>query len=146
MKSTVTEDRAEIEQLMALYAHHGDRGFGAAGADPAALAGLFTQDGVWESGTLARFEGREAIAAGIDAAPVKFVVHLMLNPIIAIEGDMASGDWRALLLLSVGEAVPRWAIAHYAVRYRRTAQGWRIAALTTNTIASAEAGALAITG
>lgn len=137
-------DRVEIAGLMAHYAHLGNRGFASAGADAAALAALFTDDGVWESGTLARFEGAAAIAAGLDVAPVEFVVHLFLNPLITLAGETASAQWRALLLLNAGGAA-RWGVSHYQVEYRRTAAGWRISSLSTGNIAWAKADELSVT-
>lgn len=137
-------DRAEIADLMARYAHHGDRGFAAAGADSAALAALFTEDGVWQSGAQMRFVGRSAIAAGLGASPVDFVVHLFVNPLIELAGDTASAQWRAILLLDAGGSA-RWGISHYRVDYRRTGEGWRIAELTTGAIAWARADDLAVT-
>ncbi len=127
--------RQAIEDLMARYAHFGDRGFAGSGADTQALAALFTQDGVWESGDVVRFEGPEAIAAGLAASPVAFVVHMLLNPIITFDGDEASGLWKAILLLTGREGAGRWGVTRYEVRYRSTVEGWRIAHLRSGNIA-----------
>ena len=52
----VLEDAEEIRNLKARYAALCDNQYDADG-----IAGLFTQDAVWESPALGRFEGRDAI-------------------------------------------------------------------------------------
>ena len=50
------EDTDAIRNLKARYAELCDDNY-----DPDGLAALFVEDAVWESGSLGRFEGREAI-------------------------------------------------------------------------------------
>src|SRR3989440_11865191 len=78
------EDAEAIRNLKARYAALCDNQYDAEG-----IASLFTEDAVWESPALGRFEGREAIrnffreASGI----FSFAIHYSLNGHIEVEGD-----------------------------------------------------------
>jgi ketosteroid isomerase-like protein len=124
------EDRAELQQLQVLYAHHGDIGWSAAGADTQALAGLFTEDGVWESAGVGRFEGREAIAAGLSGGSLATAVHLLAATEPFVDGDTAAADWKVMLYLKASTDKVLLGAGTYVGRYRRTVEGWRIASLT----------------
>src|SRR3984893_6937201 len=82
----VLEDAEAVRKLKARYAALCDSQYDADG-----IAMLFTEDALWESPGLGRFEGREAIrgffrgAAGI----FSFAVHYSLNVHIEVEGDEA---------------------------------------------------------
>ena len=125
------EDLAEIQRLQARYARLADRGWPAAGADGDALAGLFTEDGIWSSPRVGTFEGRRAIAENLGRGTMSFSVHLIMNPEIDVDGDEATGAWRALFALTTAAGQAMWGAGAYQVRYRRTPEGWRIAHLRT---------------
>ena len=80
------EDTEAIRNLKARYAALCDNQYDADG-----IASLFTEDAVWESPALGRFEGREAIrnffteASGI----FSFAIHYSLNGHIEVDGDTA---------------------------------------------------------
>ena len=84
------EDAEAIRNLKARYAALCDNQYDADG-----IAMLFTEDALWESPTLGRFEGREAIrgffreASGI----FSFAIHYSLNGHIEVEGDTARARW-----------------------------------------------------
>lgn len=84
------EDAEAIRNLKARYAALCDRQYHADG-----IAALFTEDALWESPGLGRFEGREAIrnffrgASGI----FSFAIHYSLNGHIEVDGDMARARW-----------------------------------------------------
>jgi ketosteroid isomerase-like protein len=86
----VLEDAEAIRNLKARYAALCDSQYDADG-----IASLFTEDALWESPTLGRFEGREAIrrffrgASGI----FSFAIHYSLNGHIEVEGDQARARW-----------------------------------------------------
>src|ERR1700724_4118531 len=86
----VLEDAEAIRNLKARYAALCDNQYDADG-----IASLFTEDAVWESPALGRFEGREAIrdffrgASGI----FSFAIHYSLNGQIAAEGDTRHRRW-----------------------------------------------------
>src|SRR5690242_11097298 len=86
----VLEDAEAIRNLKARYAALCDNQYDADG-----IAGLFTEDAVWESPALGRFEGRNAIrnffrrASGI----FSFAIHYSLNGHIEVDGDTARARW-----------------------------------------------------
>src|SRR4051812_31229605 len=80
------EDSEAIRNLKARYAALCDNQY-----DSDGIAALFTEDALWESPGLGRFEGREAIrnffrgASGI----FSFAIHYSLNGHIEVEGNSA---------------------------------------------------------
>src|SRR5712691_10156435 len=84
------EDAEAIRNLKARYAALCGKQYDADG-----IAMLFTEDAVWESPGLVRFEGREAIrgfsrgASGI----FSFAIHYSLNGRIEVEGDQAGAGY-----------------------------------------------------
>ena len=84
------EDAEAIRNLKARYAALCDAQYDADG-----IAMLFTEDALWETPDLGRFEGREAIrdffrgASGI----FSFAIHYSLNGQIEVEGDTAQARW-----------------------------------------------------
>src|ERR1700732_472939 len=84
------EDAEAIRNLKARYAALCDAQYDADG-----IAMLFTEDALWESPGLGRFEGREAIrdffrgASGI----FSFAIHYSLNGQIEVDGDTAQAPF-----------------------------------------------------
>ena len=124
------EARAAIAALKARYAELCDSGY-----PPAALAALFTEDGIWEGGLhRVHLVGRPAIHdyfAGV-AGKIPFARHLVVNAIIDVAGDRATGRWDMLLPMAVteGETVrPRWQLSTYRESYRCVAGRWLFAQL-----------------
>ena len=94
------EDIEAIRNLKARYAAYCDDNYN---ADK--IAELFTEDAVWESGSLGEFEGREAIRrlfAGVSEV-YTFAIHYGLNPLIEVEGDSARARWYLLMPCTLGE-------------------------------------------
>lgn len=63
--------------------------------DAAAIALMFTEDGIWDGAQLGYLAGREAIYQGFlePNATVQWMTHTVLNPIIEIDGDVALCQW-----------------------------------------------------
>jgi ketosteroid isomerase-like protein len=80
------EDAEAIRNLKARYAALCDNQYDADG-----IAMLFTEDALWESPGLGRFEGREAIRGFFRGASgiFSFAIHYSLNGHIEVEGDEA---------------------------------------------------------
>ncbi|MSP66749.1 MAG: nuclear transport factor 2 family protein [Alphaproteobacteria bacterium] len=124
------EAREAIAALKARYAELCDSGY-----SPDALALLFAEDGIWEGGLhRVRLVGRAAIGdyfSGM-AGKIQFARHLMVNAIIDVSGDRATGRWDMLLPMAVteGDTVrPRWQLSTYHESYRRVAGCWLFAHL-----------------
>ncbi|MEM7285216.1 MAG: nuclear transport factor 2 family protein [Actinomycetota bacterium] len=128
----VLEDIEAIRRLKAAYCaacdddHDGD-----------AVAALFTQDGVWQqSGDRPRV-GRDEIAAkmfGIrDAGFMARSAHKVTNPVIDVDGDTATGQWRFLMMFTYtdGQAFER-IIGTYDERYARVEGRWLFTSLMAN--------------
>jgi len=81
----VLEDAEAIRNLKARYAALCDNQYDANG-----IASLFTEDAVWESPVLGRFEGRDAIRNFFRGASGIFFFHYSLNGHIDVDGDTAS--------------------------------------------------------
>jgi ketosteroid isomerase-like protein len=117
------EDLEEIRTLKARYAAACDDNYNAD-----AIAALFTEDAVWDGGALGRADGRAAIRRFFSRATeyFPFAIHNVMNPMIEIEGDRASGQWYLLqpaTMAKDNQAV--WLAAVYHDEYVRVEGGWR---------------------
>jgi uncharacterized protein (TIGR02246 family) len=86
----VLEDAEAIRNLKARYAALCDQQY-----DADRIAMLFTEDALWDSPGLGRFEGREAIRNFFRGASeiFSFAIHYSLNGQIDVEGDTARARW-----------------------------------------------------
>ena len=119
----VLEDIEEIKKLKARYCSYCDNHH-----DPDGIAGLFTEDGVWDGGTRGMAQGRDAIRDLFTRITpmVPFSVHMLMNPIIEVEGDRARGSWYFFGALTVaGENEAVWASARYDDEYARVDGEWK---------------------
>ena len=95
------------------------------------IAPLFTEDGIWSNAELGHYEGREAIRDFFNGASevLPFCAHLGMNPIIEVDGNSATGIWRAILLgtfVEEGEQVSRHILIDYRDDYVRQGGRWLI--------------------
>jgi hypothetical protein len=115
-------DIEKIKQLKHRYCSLCDGGY-----DADALVALFTEDAVWDGGSLGLAEGRDQIHRFFAAVGdrVGFTNHYVTNPIIDIEGDSGTGRWDLWQPLVVTEG-PRalWLAGKYRERYLRAGEGW----------------------
>lgn len=117
----------DIKQLKARYCGFCDDQY-----NPDGIAGLFVEDGVWDGGqAFGRHVGRAAIRAffaGV-SGEVLFAAHLVMNPIIEVEGERARGKWRLLMPCTVrdaeGRPEARWLLSAYDESYVRVDGQWR---------------------
>ena len=117
-----------IKQLKARYCAYCDAGYDADG-----ICSVFEPDGVFDAGeSFGRYEGHAAIHAfftGISSR-ILFAAHLVLNPIITVDGDRANGKWWILMPCTVRdegkEPEGRWLLSQYDDDYVRRDGVWRI--------------------
>lgn len=119
----VLEDIEAIKRLKHRYADACDRGY-----DAETLASLFAEEAVWDGGLFGRYEGREAIRAffrGV-SSDIVFAMHYMINPIVEVDGDRATGTWYLFQTCTFAEGnTPIWGAARYDEEYVREADGWK---------------------
>ena len=125
------EDIEAIKQLKANYCAACDDNY-----DADRLASLFTQDAVWDGGgTFGVAEGREGIRRHFQGAAKRVTIarHQVMNPIIEITSDTATGHW---LLFQPCTNADRsgekamWLAATYSDTYARIYGEWLLARTT----------------
>ncbi|MBV1930628.1 MAG: nuclear transport factor 2 family protein [Porticoccaceae bacterium] len=87
---TTLEDIEAIKQLKARYCdicddmHNPDR-----------IASVFAADGIWEGGDFGKAQGHKAIRELFSgfSKQISFSQHNIMNPIITVDGDRATGSW-----------------------------------------------------
>lgn len=122
------EDIQEICRLKAGYPHHNDGGWAEKGpTHMGACAEDFVADGVWDGRPLAPLaQGRDAIRRMMqEFRATPFVIHYVMNPLIEVDGDTASGKWHALITMTWPDGSDRWVLGGYDEKYVRTPHGWR---------------------
>ena len=127
------EDHKEIVELKAKYCNCVDGGWGTKSNDGSAVAALFVEDGVWDlSAQGVKAEGRHAIRDAVDRfSAVPFIIHNVMNPVITVLGDSATGQWHAIFCMNEAENHSAFSLsfAIYDERYVRTAEGWRFSVM-----------------
>lgn len=117
-------DIEQIKKLKAQYCLYADSGDH---ADE--FAGLFLPDAVLDEGEDGVFTGREEIRQMYKKIWPYFSLnqHLVFNPIIDINGDTATGNWRLMQLCSTkhedGDKA-FWAVGYYREKYTKVEDRW----------------------
>ena len=118
----VLEDAEAIRNLKARYAALCDDQY-----DVDGIASLFTEDAVWQSPGLGRFEGREAIRSFFRGASgiFSFAIHYSLNGHIQVDGDSARARWYLFMpcTLAAGNQ-PMWRAGIDHETYARVDGTW----------------------
>lgn len=117
-------DIEAIKLLKARYCQYAD-----SGTQADEFASLFTPTATLDEGDDGVYIGRDSICKMYnDVWPYfKLNQHLVLNPIIEVDGDKARGDWRLLqLCTTVHPQGDRafWACGYYKERYLRVEGHW----------------------
>ena len=122
------EDIEEIKKLKHRYCALCDDHY-----DADALAELFTEDAVWDGMERGRNDGREAIREFFHDAPARlpFAIHMVMNPIIEVDGDRATGVWYLFQPCTYAEGNQAvWGSARYDEEYVRVNDKWMFQNLT----------------
>ena len=130
----VLEDIEEIRKLKARYAAACDDNY-----DADAIAALFTEDAIWDGGSLGRADGRAAIHKFFSRAAefFPFAIHNVMNPIIEVNGDSATGRWYLVQPLTRREndrESAMWLTGRYEDEYVRVGDEWKFKRLKFITI------------
>jgi uncharacterized protein (TIGR02246 family) len=121
---TRLEDIEAIKQLKARYCEICDDDH-----NPERIADIFTEDGVWEGEGIGHAEGRAAIRElflGFQRQ-ISFSQHMVMNPVIEVEGQRARGVWYFFGTFTFRERnQARWLAARYHEDYRKVDGAWKI--------------------
>ncbi|MCB1745534.1 MAG: nuclear transport factor 2 family protein [Gammaproteobacteria bacterium] len=87
---TRLEDIEAIKQLKARYSHICDDMH-----NPDTIASVFAEDGIWESPDFGQAQGHAAIRELFKKFQkmFSFSQHNMMNPVITVDGNRATGIW-----------------------------------------------------
>jgi hypothetical protein len=136
------EDVESVRRLMATY-HELCDGWTEAGThkDPAAIAGLFTEDGEWA--VTARQpppKGPEQIASmARELQAIPWIVHFVVNPVVDVYGDTANGTFKGVIRRRHHAEDPlSWNMGLYRLHAVRTANGWRMKRLDWESMLAAK--------
>ena len=118
-------DIEAIKQLKALYCYFAD-----SGQDAEAFADLFTEDGVLDEGDDGIFKGRAAIVKMYKSIwpYLRMNQHLVMNPVIEINGLQATGNWKLLQFMTTRDPEGDRALmaaGYYNERYVKVEGAWR---------------------
>lgn len=121
------EDIEEIKQLKAQYCAGCDDDHNAD-----TIASLFVEDAVWDAPGIARAEGRLAIHKLMtnirNRGIIRSSTHHVMNPIIEVDGDRATGCWRFLMMYTgdVGDGTTKrlQVLGWYREEYVRLQGRW----------------------
>lgn len=128
------EDIEAIKDLMARRALHVNKGWNGEVVDFDEMHSIFTEDVKFESAdmqiNISGFdEGMESLRES--TAYNDFTMHSVTNPIIAIEGDEATGNWLVWIAVEAGGEAKEVFLSE-DLTYVRTTQGWRIRTINTH--------------
>jgi hypothetical protein len=121
------ESIESIRRLKAIYCMYCDARYDADG-----ICSLFTEDGVWDGGpSFGRYAGLVQIRKffrGV-SSDIVFAAHLVLNPIITVDGDSAHGKWwlhmPCTAVNDAGNLEGRWLLSKYDEKYVRIEGLWK---------------------
>jgi hypothetical protein len=126
------EDLEEIRLLMARY-HQACDGWDETGThkDPAAIAALFTEGGLWdETVRQPPPTGRAQITKfAEELKSVAWVVHYLTNPAVrlGVDGKTATGEFKGILRVRLRPTSPLvWVIGLYRITTERSPAGWQL--------------------
>jgi hypothetical protein len=90
---TIQEEIEAIKQLKARYCAVCDDDH-----NTEKITTLFVEDGIWEGADLGSHQGHDAIRALFQSFKerISFSQHNVMNPIIEVNGDRATGTWYLL--------------------------------------------------
>lgn len=124
------EDLEDIRNITIKYAQNINKGWHGRDVNPDAMPDIFTDDVIWESSDMGiRAEGLKAIMEGLveETAINEFSMHTFVNPVIELDGDSAKANW-LMWIGAKSHGAPRSVYLESDFAYRRTGDGWRIAA------------------
>lgn len=121
---TRLEDLEAIKQLKARYCEICDDNH-----NPELITSVFTEDGIWEGRGIGKAEGHAAIRELFKGFQkmMTFTQHMVMNPIIEVDGDRAEGRWYFFGPFTFVEGnQAKWQAARYREDYAKVNGEWKI--------------------
>jgi len=121
------ESSEEIQQLRANYCYHIDH------TNPDEFTSLFVEDGTIDFGSAGTYTGHDELHEFVaDIVPdyYSFIVHMLHNPIIDVDGDTASGRWY-FEAPATSEGTDMWIQGEYTDSYVREDGEWLFESVDT---------------
>ena len=119
----VLEDIEAIKRLKVQYCIYVDN------YDAEGIVSLFTEDAVFDAGIRGRREGREELLNFFRGSRQRlpFYVHMVMNPMIDVDGDRAKGIWYLFQASTMAEGNQAlWGSGRYDDDYVRIDGEWKI--------------------
>ena len=121
---TRIEDLEAIKQLKATYCDICDDDH-----NPERITTIFAEDGIWEGAGFGKAQGRAAIRELFKKFQtlISFSQHQVMNPIIKIDGDRATGIWYFFGPFTFyKDNQAKWLAARYEDDYVKVNGEWKI--------------------
>lgn len=121
------EDLEAIKQLKARYCEICDDDH-----NPDRITSVFADDGIWEGRGIGQAQGHEAIRELFKRfqSMITFSQHMVMNPIIEVDGDTAKGTWYFFGPFTMAEGnQAKWQAVRYHEDYVKVNGEWKIARL-----------------
>lgn len=127
---TRLEDIEAIKQLKVRYAHICDDLH-----NPETINSVFAEDGVWESADFGTARGHAEIKELFSKFRPMFTLsqHNMVNPLIEVDGDRATGVWYILGPWNPADGSPQWFFLRYDDEYVKVDGEWKFKRLSFTT-------------
>ncbi len=121
---TRLEDLESIKQLKARYCEICDDNH-----DSNRITSIFTDDGIWEGRGIGKAQGHAEIRALFEGfqKSISYSQHMVLNPIIEVNGLTATGVWTFFGPFTFYENnQAMWQAARYREDYEKIDGAWKI--------------------
>ena len=118
------EDLEAIKQLKARYCEICDDDH-----DPSRITSIFTEDAVWEGRGIGKAQGHAEIRKLFEGFQknISFSQHMVMNPIIELNGDHAHGTWYIFGPFTFRQGnQAKWQAARYQEDYVKANGEWKI--------------------
>ncbi len=120
---TRMEDIEAIKQLKAEYCDICDDDH-----NPGRITTIFAEDGIWEAKGFGKGEGHAGIRELFQGFQkmISFSQHMVMNPVIKVEGERATGRWYFIGPFTFGETTAKWQAVRYEDDYVKVGGEWKI--------------------
>ena len=123
------EDKEAIKDITYQYALNINQGWNGITINSNALSEVFAENAIWES---PRMNIREVGLGNIiknlvtETQTVLFAMHSYSNPVIKINGNLATGNWLFWVVSKMEKDKTNQVFMSQDIEYTNTTNGWRI--------------------